>query len=166
MQAVSPVWSPAWHGNRVTQRVTHPSHPAPGMRHCAHSRLTQTPQKQIESVCVCVCSVPYTELRTLLQPPAQKQPPPSSSGGPGTVHVAAGYTESQLTCSNTRARHSPEALLPKRRLGRSQEMEGKLGWGQRMGHEDFAAATSPGDRVMGPAAAHILVVRSEHQMDG
>lgn len=119
-------------------------------------------------MCLCVCtrSVPYTELRTLLQPPAQKQPPPSSSGGPGTVHVAAGYTESQLTCSNTRARHSPEALLPKRRLSRSQEMEGKLGWGQRMGHEDFAAATSPGDRVMGPAAAHILVVRSEHQMDG
>lgn len=146
---MSPVWSPAWHGNRVTQRVTQPSHPAPGMRHCVHSRLTQAPQKQ----CVCAHSVPYTELRTLMQPPAPgTAPPPSSPGGLGTVQVAAGHTESQLTCSNTRPRHSPEALLPKRRLGRSQEMGGKLGWGQRMGHEDFAAATSPGDTVMEPTS--------------
>lgn len=37
-QAVSPLRSPTWHGNSVTQRVTHPSQPKPVMKHFVQPR--------------------------------------------------------------------------------------------------------------------------------
>lgn len=160
---MSPVWSPAWHGNRVTQRVTHPSHPAPGMRHCACSRLTQTPQKQIESVFVCAHAVsPTLSSGPCCSPQPRSNPLPAAP-------VALAQCMWQLgTLSHSSPAQTPGHVTPQRHCCQNggsaapkrwkENLAGDRGWG--------AAATSPGDRVMGPAAAHILVVRSEHQMDG
>jgi len=123
-QAVSPLRSPIWHGNSVTQRVTHPPQTKPVMKHSIQSRfrLTQAPQKPIQR-----------------EAPAQGSGPRHIPGWPwhgaasNRAHLSHGRRWLGLTCPNTRARHSPPLLLPKLWLGRSQETGGKPGWVQRMG---------------------------------